>query len=77
MSNFLKLETNFQALVYALENDKLNAHAQWQNQILAHQIDVHCVPRQLNVVANGLSKAWRNRSKGIDGDGSDWMASED
>ena len=59
-------------------NDKLSAtHACWWDGILAHQIiDVHHVPGQLNVVADGLSRASEgtNHEGGV---GSEWTVSED
>lgn len=72
------METDCQALRDHLMNDKLSAtHARWRDGILAHQkIDVRHVPGQLNVVADGLSRA----NKGTEnegGDGSEWTVSED
>ena len=59
-------------------NDKLSAtHAHWMDGILAHQIiDVRHLPGQINVVADGLSRACEGAPH-KEGDGSQWTVSED
>ena len=74
----IEVETDCQALRDHLMNDKLSAmHARWRDGILAHQItDVRHVPGKLNVVADGLSRASEG-TENEEGDGSEWMVSED
>ena len=59
-------------------NNKLSAtHAHWRDGILAHQItDVWHVPGQLNVVADGISRAAEGTGN-EEGDSSEWTVSED
>lgn len=72
------METDCQALRDHLLNNKLSAtHTRWRDGILAHQItDIWHIPGRLNVVADGLSQA-NEGTKNEEGDGSDWMVSED
>ena len=74
----VEVETDCQAVQDHLMNDKLNAtHAQWHNGILSHQIvDVHHVPGHINVVADRLSRAAEG-TPWEEGDGSEWIVSED
>ena len=74
----IEVETDCQALRDHLMNDKLSAtHACWRDGILAHQIiDIRHVPGRINVVADGLSRACEGAPH-EEGDGSQWMVSED
>ena len=59
-------------------NNKLSVtHARWRDGILAHQItDVCHIPGRLNIIADGLSRV-NEGTENMDGDGSEWMVSED
>jgi hypothetical protein len=76
----VKIKMDCQALRDVLLNDHLNtAHARWRDRILAHHIvDVHHVPRKLNIIADGLSRQWEGqpRDAGLQ-DSSKWTVSED
>ena len=74
----IEVETDCQALRDHLMNDKLSTtHARWCDGILAHQItDMRHVPGQLNIVADGLSRA-NEGTQNEEGDGSEWTVPED
>ena len=74
----VEIETDCIALRDTLCNDKLSlVHTRWRDSISAHQImDVRHHPGKTNAAADALSCQLVGRER-VEGDGSEWMVSED